>query len=136
MDKPRILIVEDDNETRDILKKILTVHIESIISEAGSGRQALEFLKKETFDLILLDIKMPGISGMDILEKTKEIYPKTDIIVISGWDSQSIASEVLRKGASDYIPKPSSVTVIHDKVCEILKKRNKYLPKNLKMNTV
>lgn len=136
MDKPVILIVEDDNETRDILKKILTERIECRISETGDGREALELLKKEGFDLILLDIKMPGISGMDILKETKETYPQTDIIVISGWDSQSIACEALGKGASDYIPKPSSVTVIHDKVCEILKKRNKYLPKNPKTNTV
>lgn len=136
MDKPRILIVEDESAIRDIMKKILSMYFECIISKAGSGRQALEFLKKEAFDLILLDINMPGISGMDILKKTKETYPETDIIVISGWDSQSIASEALEKGAFDYIPKPLNVTVIHDKVCEILKKRNKYLPKNPKTNTV
>jgi DNA-binding NtrC family response regulator len=134
MDKPRILIVEDDSAIRDILKKFLTMHIECRILEAGSGRQALEFLEKGAFDLILLDIKMPGISGMDILKKTKEAYPETDIIVISGWDSQSVACEALEKGAFDYIPKSSSVTVIQDKVCEILKKRNKCFPKNPKTN--
>jgi len=97
--------------------------------KAGSG-----VLKKEAFDLILLDIKMPGISGMDVLKETKEDYPETDIIVISGWDSQSVASEALEKGASDYIPKPTHVTVIQDKVCEVLKKRNKCFLKNPKTN--
>jgi len=72
---------------------------------------------------------MPGISGIDILKKTKDLCPKTDILVISAWDSEAIAEEALQDGAIDYIPKPSTPEVILEDIARILKKRNKYLPK-------
>ena len=129
MDKPKILIVDDDTGIRDLLKAALTRDIESEIQEAGDGDTALKLLDKGRFDLILLDIKMRGISGIDVLKKTKQAHPETDILVLSGWDSQQVATEVLKAGAIDYIPKPSPINVICDKVREILKKKNKFIPK-------
>ncbi|MBI4706616.1 MAG: response regulator [Candidatus Omnitrophica bacterium] len=128
MDKPKILIVEDNDALRSTLKEILALTLECGITEAANGRLAIESLNKDKFDLVILDIKMPGISGADIIKKKKELYPDTDILVVSAWDSQSIASEILEEGAFDYIPKPSNFNVICEKVAEILKKKNKYLP--------
>jgi DNA-binding response OmpR family regulator len=128
MNKPKILIVEDDDVLRSTLKEIIGLAFECVIIEAVDGRQAVEFLKNDKFDLVLLDIKMPGISGVDIIKKKKELYSNTDILVVSAWDSQAIATEVLEDGAFDYIPKPSNFNVILEKISEILKKRGKYLP--------
>jgi len=130
MDKPRILIVDDETEVRQSLNKFMARNIECEIAEASDGRKALEALEEGAFDLILLDIKMPGISGLDVLKKARLMHPSMDILVISAWDSQPIAEEVLQDGAVDYITKPSTINVIYAKVCEILKKRNKLLSKN------
>lgn len=130
MDKPKILIVDDEAIIRDVLNRFLAQKIECDIREVGDGRSALESLKSDTFDLIILDIKMPGISGTDVLKKTRLTHPQTDILVLSAWDSQSIASDALKDGAVDYIPKPSSIKVIYEKVCGVLKKKNKYFPKD------
>ena len=129
MDKPKIFIVDDEEDVRSKLKTYLSRHIACEIFEACDGREALETLKKESFDLILLDIKMPGISGLDVLKKAKEAYPDTDILVITAYDSPQVAGEVLKEGVVDYITKPSTREVIFAKICEVLKKRNKYLPK-------
>lgn len=130
MDIPKILIVDDEAEIRTSLNNFLSRNIECNILEAGDGKEAMDILKKEVFDLVLLDLKMPGISGMDVLKKTKEIQPQTEIVVISAWDSQAVAREAIKEGAQDYITKPSTINVIFNKVCESLKKKNKYLPKN------
>lgn len=129
MDKPRILIVDDEAEARESLNKFMARNIECDIVEACDGRKALEALEQGTFDVVLLDIKMPGISGIDVLKKVQEMHPATDILVISAWDSQPVAEEALQDGAIDYITKPSTINVIYSKVCEILKKRNKFIPK-------
>lgn len=132
MAKPRIFIVEDEEEARSKLKAYLMRNLECEISEAGDGRQALERIEKEKFDLILLDIKMQGISGLDVLERVKAISPETEVIVISAYDSAQVAKEALQKGACDYIPKSSaSRELILKKAVEIFQQKNKYLPKKL-----
>lgn len=132
MDKPKILIVDDEVDAIDRIKKFLSRRIKCDIQEALDGRQALGLINKESFDLILLDIKMQGISGMDVLRKTRVTHPKTDIIMITAYDSQQIAREALKEGAADYIVKPSTLDVIHSKVQHILERQNKFLPKNSK----
>ena len=129
MDKPRILIADDEAEIRSVLNKFLSGLIECDIAEAVDGRQALELLKKGPYDLVLMDIKMPGISGIDATKKIKEDYPGLEVLVISAWDSQSVASEALQAGASDYIPKPFQMKDIFNEISIILKKMGKFLPK-------
>ncbi|MBI5144788.1 MAG: response regulator [Candidatus Omnitrophica bacterium] len=129
MDKPKILIVDDEVDVRDRIKNFLRRKIECDIQEASSGRQALEMIDKETFDLILLDIKMQGLSGIDVLKKTKAAHPEMDILMITAYDSQQVAREALKHGATGYIIKPSTLEVIHTKVQHLLTKRKKYLPK-------
>ena len=129
MDKPRILIADDEAEIRSVLNKFLSGLIECDIAEAVDGRQALELLKKGPYDLVLMDIKMPGISGIDATKKIKEDYPGLEVLVISAWDSQSVASEALQAGASDYIPKPFQMKDIFNEISIILKKKGKFLPK-------
>lgn len=129
MDKPKILIVDDEKEARETIRNFLSRHIECNLQEASSGRQALERINKEDFDLLLLDVKMPGISGIDVLKKSKLIHPNTDVLMITAYDSPQVAREVLKHGATDFIIKPSTIEVIFEKAVDILKKRNQYLPK-------
>ena len=129
MEIPKILIVDDEDEARGMLGAYLMRNLECEVSETRDGRDALERIDKEPLDLILLDIKMPGISGLDVLERAKELHPDTGVIIISGYDSPQVVKDAFQKGASEYIPKPSSREVVLDKVVEILKKKNKYIPK-------
>ncbi|MBM3244947.1 MAG: response regulator [Candidatus Omnitrophica bacterium] len=132
MDKAKILIVDDEQEARRSLSSYLSRHLECDTREASDGREALEALKNTSFDLILLDIKMPGISGIDVLKKAKAIYPDIDVLMISAWDAQSVAEEAIKTGALDYITKPSTIDVIYGQICDVLKKRNKFSPKAAK----
>ena len=129
MDKPKILIVDDEKDAREMIRNFLNRHIECSLQEASSGREALEFIGKDEFDLLLLDVKMPGISGVDVLKKSKHLHPDTDVLMITAYDSPQVAREVLKKGATDFIIKPSTIEVIFQKAVDILKKRNQYLPK-------
>lgn len=135
MDKPKIFIVDDEEEVRITLKRFLSRKLECDIQEASDGRKALDILKKEIFDIILLDVKMPGISGIDVLKKTRVTHPDTDILVITAYDSKQVAGEVFKGGAVEYFTKPLTVEAIHTKIIEILKRKNKYLPKIPKTNS-
>lgn len=116
-----ILIVEDEQEVREGIKKHLFKSLNCQIKEANNGEEALEKIKNNNFDLIILDIKLPGLSGIDILKSTKE--KGLDFLVISGWDSLSVAKEALRYGAADYLSKPFSMDILGLKVKEILSKK-------------
>ena len=129
MQKPKILVIDDEKEARVAMRNFLNRHIECSLQEASSGRQALGLINKESFDLLLLDVKMPGISGVDVLKKSKLLHPNTDVLMITAYDSPQVAREVLKQGATDFITKPSTIEVIFQKAVDILKKRNQYLPK-------
>lgn len=105
--KGKILIVDDEKASRKSLKDILRLEGYNV-SAAEGGQQAVEVLEEEDFDLMLLDLKMPGMSGLDVLEKTVEIAPRTKIIMLTAHGSLESAIEALRFGAHDYLLKPAS----------------------------
>jgi DNA-binding response OmpR family regulator len=125
MQKPSILIVDDEKDTRNTLNNYLCNRIECDITEAEDGYQAIEKLKSTNFDLILLDIKMPGISGTDVIKEAKKIAPAISVIVITRWDSAEVSDQVKEAGA-DYIPKPFSLKVVRSKVEEKLRAIGKF----------
>jgi DNA-binding NtrC family response regulator len=125
VDKPKILIVDDESDVREKIASYLARKVECDIQEASDGKQALALIERVDFDLILLDIKMQGISGMGVLKKTKLIRPKTDIIIITAYDSDQVCREALKEGAVDFIVKPSTLEVICAKVEQVLAKRSK-----------
>jgi DNA-binding response OmpR family regulator len=128
MDKPRILVVDDEEHIRRDLIDHLSHRIECELIEAANGYEAVEHLKKGGIDLILLDIKMPGISGTEVIQKAKELASKAAIIVLTKFDSTRVSNQVKESGA-EYIPKPYSLKVVRGKVEEKLKARGKFLPK-------
>jgi len=118
----KILIVDDETQSRQRIKEYLKrILKDSQIYEAEKGEEALEKIDTEEFDLIILDIKLPGVSGIDILKKTQA--KNLNYLVISGWDSFSVAKEALNLGAKDYLPKPFSMKILGLKVRELLSQR-------------
>ena len=103
----KILIIEDEAAIRRVLVKILSEESDSYqVSEAEDGLIGIEMIKKEDFDLVLCDIKMPKMDGVEVLEATKKIKPEIPIVMISGHGDLDTAVNTMRLGAFDYISKP------------------------------
>jgi DNA-binding NtrC family response regulator len=103
--KGRILIVDDELVVRDSLGKWFTSEGYSA-RPTGSGREALEVLAQSEFDIALIDIKMPGMDGMELQARLKEADPNLTVVIMTGYASVDTAVEALKRGAYDYITKP------------------------------
>ncbi len=104
---PFILVVDDEESMRDACSKILKKD-GFLADTAKDGSAGLEKIEKNKPDLVLVDLKMPGISGMEVLEKIKEIDPNIISVVITGYSTVESAVEAMKKGAYDFLPKPFS----------------------------
>ncbi len=120
--KPNILVVDDEMGPRESLKMILNPYYN--VYTADRGAQAVEMLKQFPVDLVTLDLKMPGFSGINVLEKVKQHDPDIEAIIITGYGSLDTAIEGLRLGAFDYISKPFDVNHILALVRRGLERRN------------
>ncbi len=99
-----ILICDDEEGIRESFKLILETDYQ--LKFAKNGLEALELLKSSSPDVMLLDIKMPKMNGIETLKQIKKLKPKLPIIVVTGYQSVETAQEALKNGAADYIPKP------------------------------
>jgi signal transduction histidine kinase len=108
--RPHILVVDDEMGPRESLKMILNPYYN--VHTAERGGQAIELLAKHPVDLVTLDLKMPGFTGINVLEKIKQYDPDIEAIIITGYGSLDTAIEGLRLGAFDYISKPFDVNHI------------------------
>ncbi len=106
-----ILVVDDESIIRKNLERILKEERYSV-SSVGTGREALALLETTDIDVVLLDLNLPDINGLDVLEKAKELDPDLMIIVITGYASVDSAVRALKIGAYDYIKKPFKADVI------------------------
>ncbi len=104
-EKPKILIAEDELSLRTILKNLLKKNGYEVHS-AGDGEVALKKLREENYALAILDIKMPGLSGLEILAQIKTERPDLAVIIITAQDTMKNAIEAMKKGAYDYLAKP------------------------------
>lgn len=120
MEEPRILIVDDDPQVRDLLTQLIARKFKAQVSSVSDGNQALELLRTGGFDLVLLDIKMPGLSGIDVIRLAGKSFPATKFIVVSAYDSQEVADEAIKAGAQDYILKSHSRQEIELKIKRVL----------------
>lgn len=106
-EKANILIIDDDEAIRDSCSQVLKRQGYTVRT-ARDGEEGLRFFKTEFFHVVLLDLKLPGLDGMEILTKIKEETPETPVIIITGFASIESAVEAMRRGAFDYLAKPFS----------------------------
>ena len=103
----KILIIEDEAAIRRVLKKIISEENDAYqVEEAEDGLEGIEKIKNEDYDLVLCDIKMPKMDGVEVLEKAKKIKPEIPMVMISGHGDLDTAVNTMRLGAFDYISKP------------------------------
>ena len=105
----RVLIVDDEAEVRKTLSDILRAmrYSDTLeVEEASSGREGLDAVVRQRPDLVLLDLQMPGMSGLALLKQIREVEPRLSVIVISATQDNTMSSEALRNGAVAYLPKP------------------------------
>ena len=110
-DRARILIVDDDEAMRDACRQVLAPE-GFVLDEAVSGDAAMEALRRESFDLMILDLKMPRVDGMEILRRIQHESPDTAAIVITGYPSVESAVAAMKLGAADFLPKPFTPDVL------------------------
>lgn len=133
----KILIIEDEAAIRRVLGKILSEENDSyVIEEAEEGLQGLEKIKDNDYDLVLCDIKMPKMDGVEVLEAVKKIKPETPFVMISGHGDLETAVQTMRMGAFDYISKPPDLNRLLNTVRNALDKKelvteNKMLKKKV-----
>ncbi len=109
--RPAILIIDDDEQVRNLLKEILGDGNDCAL--AGSAEDALALLSTESFNLVISDINMGGISGLELVPRVLEKTPDTVVVMISGQQTIDYAIESMRAGAFDYITKPLDIRQIH-----------------------
>jgi DNA-binding response OmpR family regulator len=119
--KNRILFVDDDIELRQIIKEQLTAS-GYVLDEAGDAVDAMEKLPTGDYDLMLLDIMMPGKSGIEVLKFLKEKSLQCRVIMLTGMVGLSVAIESLKLGADDYITKPYSMDYLLSSIRRVLDK--------------
>jgi DNA-binding NtrC family response regulator len=105
MTEPRVLLVDDEERFRANLEKLLAAQ-GLTVSAKGSGAAALEELRLHSYDVIVLDIRMPGMDGLAALKEIKRLDPEVEVIVLSGHASLDAAMEIIRLGGYDYLMKP------------------------------
>lgn len=119
---PRILIIDDEKSIRSTLREILEYE-KYEITEASDGAEGFLLIKKEDFDLVMCDIKMPKMDGMEVLTATAEIKPDLPFIMISGHGSIDAAVEATKKGAYDFLQKPPDLNRLLITVRNALEKK-------------
>jgi DNA-binding NtrC family response regulator len=104
-DKNRILIVDDD----DVVRRSYLRSLESSscqVAAARDGEEALETMERDRFDVVLLDMRMPGQDGLAVLRTIKQKWPESEVVIITGYPTVDSAKEAVRLGAYDYVAKP------------------------------
>ena len=121
-----ILIIDDEEAMRDSCRQALSVE-GNRIEVAEDGVRGLAMLERESFDLVILDLKMPGLSGMEVLKKIKEQDTEIVVVVITGYATIEFAVEAMRIGAYDFIPKPFAPERLRVVVERAMEKRRLWL---------
>jgi len=122
-DKKRILVVEDDEEMRSLLKDF--IEAEGFETDSVSnGYDALGILIKKPFDLVVTDIRMPGLTGLDILPRIRKIQPGVSIIMITAFGSEEVRRRAYERGATLYLEKPIHFQELRELIHQMVPSRS------------
>src|SRR4051812_48040559 len=124
----RVLFVDDEPSLQEFMRAELP-RIGHEVTVCPDGTTALKVLAKATFDAAILDLRMPDMTGIDVLERLKQVSPDTEAIIMTGYASKDTATEAWRLGAFDYIAKPCKLGEIEGILFRIAEKRELKLAK-------
>lgn len=117
----RVLVVEDQQEIAELIK--INLHeLSLVVDTAGSGEEAMQMLEKTDYSLVLLDIMLPGISGLDVCRKLRDSKPEQAILMLTSRDSETDRVVGIELGADDYMTKPFSVRELQARVRGLLRR--------------
>ncbi len=122
MDKANILVVDDEAVVREGVRRILEGDRYSVES-CASGRAALDLLQEKDFNMVITDLKMPGMSGLEVLKAIKILQPEIPVIIITGYSTVDTAVDAMKNGAIDYIAKPFSPDQLREKVAKAFEQK-------------
>jgi DNA-binding NtrC family response regulator len=109
-----VLVVDDDDVIRETLLELLEGNYQCQV--ASTAEEALQKLAAQPFDVVLTDVSLPGLSGRELLEKVRELYPETPVIIVSGLSDQEQAHSLKGLGAFDYLLKPFRLEMVEESV--------------------
>ena len=124
--KARLLVVDDEANLRAALRDLLSL-MGYYVEEAQSGSEALKLLENSSFDLMLLDIRMPGMSGVEVMNCVRKLYPDMSIVILTAHATLESAVAAVRLGAVDYMLKPFNIEDLGTTISHALKERSQRL---------
>jgi len=122
----KILVVDDDADLRLVLSTALAVL--AVVSTAADGREGLRLLAAEKPMLLLLDVAMPGMSGIEVLAAARDIDPNLIVVMLTGESDLAIAKKTLEMGARTYVTKPFEMDVVYGEVARLLDETSRPRP--------
>lgn len=112
---PNILLVDDELRFRTTTSKLLAARGLAVVT-AGSGREALEHMEGNSFDVVILDVRMPEMGGVAVLSEIKKLDPEVEVIIMTGYASVDTAKEIMKLGAYDFMLKPCAIDELVEKI--------------------
>jgi two-component system response regulator PilR (NtrC family) len=121
--KPRILVVDDEESIREFLDIMLRKEGYEVTC-VEDGQKAIDTLKKKSFDLLISDLQMPNVTGIELLKHCRETYPDLLFMMITAFGTAESAVEAMKMGAYDYITKPFKIDEVRINIANALRSRN------------
>src|SRR5210317_1178616 len=118
--KPKILVVDDERSHRKMIEAVLSAESYEI-AQADNGQAAIDAVTEKFYDLVIMDIRMPELGGIEALKKIKTISPGIPIIIMTAYASVGTAVDALKSGASDYLTKPLDIEELKILVAKTLR---------------
>src|SRR6476646_10579155 len=118
----RILFADDERSLQEFMRSELP-RLGHEVVVCPDGKQAVKSLEKSTFDAAILDLRMPGLTGIEVLEQIKQVSPDTEVVIMTGHASIETAIDAVRLGAFDYITKPCKLAQIETVLAKVAEKR-------------
>jgi len=124
MNTSSVLIVDDEKNIRLTLRETLK-SLDLNVDAAVNGEEALDMAAQQSYDLVLLDLKMPGMDGIDVLRRLRELSPKTAVVLLTAHGNVECAVEAMKLGAVDFLQKPFAPQEIRDLVTQVFARQKK-----------
>ncbi len=124
--KPRILVIDDEEEILSALRRYLEYALEAEVLTACEARSAMSLYREKTPMVILSDIQMPGLSGVEVLKDVKSHYPAIQVLIMTGQSTLDRSLECLEAGAVDYLMKPLDMDILEKLVREALERYERW----------